>query len=106
VPVGKVDDVELERTGDGLRVVALHVGMDALGRRTGGRLGGLMTGLARRWHPEHDPKPLRIPYDLVADVGSHITLPLRVELLDEAPSEKWLREHVIGRIPGADDAGQ
>jgi sporulation protein YlmC with PRC-barrel domain len=106
VPVGKVDDVEIESTPDGYRVVALHVGMSALGRRMGGQLGRLLNWLARRGHPEGDPSPLRIPYEHVAEVGSHITLPLRVEILDEAPLEKWLRDRVIGRIPGADDAGE
>ena len=106
IPVGKVDDVELEQTDDGLRVTALLVGMDALGRRTGGRLGSVLTRLARRAHPDRNPTPLRIPYEHVSEVGSHITVPLRKEILTEAPLEQWLRDHLISRIPGATDAGQ
>jgi sporulation protein YlmC with PRC-barrel domain len=102
VPVGKVDDVEFELTDAGMRVVALHVGLGALGRRMGGWLGRLMVRLARRGHRQ----PLRIPYDLVHEVGSDIRLPVRVELLEMPPLEQWLRDNVIGRIPGADDAGK
>ncbi|MEV4315605.1 hypothetical protein [Actinocrispum sp. NPDC049592] len=106
VPVGKVDEVELEQTEDGLRVTALLVGMDVLGRRAGGWLGSALRRVARRAHPDRQPTPLRIPYEHVAEVGSHITLSLRREVLTEAPLEQWLRDHLIARIPGATDAGQ
>ena len=100
IPVGKVDDVDLELTDNGVRVTALLVGMNALGHRTGGWLGNMLTRLSRR----HEP--LRIPYEHVADVGSHITLAMRAEILDEAPLEQWLRDHLIARILGADNDGQ
>jgi sporulation protein YlmC with PRC-barrel domain len=105
-PVGKVDDVELEPTDDGPRIVALLVGTSALGRRIRHPLGRLLTALARRGHPDRDPKPVRIPYEHVAEVSSQITLSLRSELFDPPPLEQWLADHVIGRIPGADDAGE
>ncbi|WP_103344128.1 hypothetical protein [Amycolatopsis sp. CA-126428] len=105
--VGKVDDVELETGDDGqLRVTALLAGQVALGRRIGGRFGRWLAAVAGRLRTEETPAPLRIPFDHVADVGSHITLSLRVAVLDEPPLETWLREHVIGRIPGARDARQ
>ncbi|WP_410595555.1 hypothetical protein [Amycolatopsis sp. lyj-23] len=103
--VGKVDDVELAAGEDGrLRVVALLVGQVALGLRIGGRFGRWLAAVATRLRAEETPVPLRIPFEHVADVGSHLTLSLRAEVLTEPPLEKWLREHVIGRIPGARDA--
>jgi sporulation protein YlmC with PRC-barrel domain len=105
--VGKVDDVELG-TDDagGLVVTALLVGQVALGRRIGGPFGRWLAAVATRLSSEHAPQPLRIPYDQVADVGSHISLSLRRELLTTPALEVWLREHLIGRIPGARDARQ
>jgi sporulation protein YlmC with PRC-barrel domain len=101
VPVGKVDDVEL--TEDGLRVVALLSGMDVLGRRMGGWLGRSLVRLAARWGP---PEPVRIPWEFVSGVDSAVHLSLRREVLDEPKLEKWLRDSVISRIPGAGDASQ
>lgn len=103
-PVGKVDDVELDVGPDGSpAVAALLVGQRALGDRIGGRLGRWMAGAARRL--SHDDRPVaRIPFDLVADISSSVNLSVRRELLADPPLELWLRDHVVGRIPGAGDA--
>jgi sporulation protein YlmC with PRC-barrel domain len=104
-PVGKVDDVELDTGPDGVPYVsALLVGQQALGERIGGRLGAWIAGTARRL--SHDPgrAPLRIPYELVATVNSAVNLSVHRSVLPEAPLERWLREHLIGRIPGSSDA--
>jgi sporulation protein YlmC with PRC-barrel domain len=104
-PVGKVDDVEIDVGADGAPyVAALLVGQQVLGERIGGRLGGWMAGAARRLSPTPGGTPLRIPYDLVATVTSAVNLSVHRELLPEAPLEAWLRDHLIGRIPGASDA--
>ncbi|SEF37398.1 hypothetical protein SAMN05421837_113228 [Amycolatopsis pretoriensis] len=103
--VGKVDDVELAVGEDGrLGVVALLAGQVALGRRIGGRFGHWLAAVATRLRAEETPAPLRIPFEHVTEVGSHITLSLRGEVLSEPPLETWLRDHLIGRIPGARDA--
>jgi sporulation protein YlmC with PRC-barrel domain len=104
-PVGKVDDVELDRGADGaLYIAALLVGQQALGDRIGGRLGQWIAGTARRLSPDYQRGPIRIPYDLVAEINSSVNLSVRRELLPDPPLETWLREHLIGRIPGASDA--
>jgi sporulation protein YlmC with PRC-barrel domain len=104
-PVGKVDDVELGRDADGdLRITALLVGQRALGERIGGRLGRWIENTARRLSPDYDSPPMRIPFDLVAEITSAINLSVRRELLPDPPLEVWLRDHLIGRIAGADDA--
>ena len=87
-PVGKVDDVELHIGEDGGPVVtALLVGQEALGRRIGGE------------------EPIRIPYELVRDIDSAITLSVRKDAMPEPPLETFLRDHLISHIPGAHHAG-
>jgi sporulation protein YlmC with PRC-barrel domain len=104
-PVGKVDDVELDLDDDGSPyVAALLVGQQALGERIGGRLGAWIAGAARRLSPDYDRGPIRIPYDLVADVDSAVNLSVHREVLPEPALETWLRDHLIDRIPGASDA--
>jgi len=103
-PVGKVDDVELDAGEDGVPfVAALLVGQRALGMRIGGRLGRWIAGVALRLSLDERPAA-RIPFDLVAEIDSAVNLSVRRELLADPPLEVWLRDHVIGRIPGADDA--
>jgi sporulation protein YlmC with PRC-barrel domain len=105
--VGSVDDVDLDPHGPaGPRVVALLVGQQVLGDRIGGPIGRWMAAMARRLAPRPDPPPIRIPYDLVDTVGSEVTLRVSADRLPEPPLETWLREHLIGKIPGAGDAGQ
>jgi sporulation protein YlmC with PRC-barrel domain len=104
-PVGKVDDVELDIDADGTPyVTALLVGQQALGQRIGGRLGSWIAGTARRLSPDYDRGPIRIPYDLVSVLNSAVNLSVHRELLPDPPLESWLRDHLIGRIPGASDA--
>jgi sporulation protein YlmC with PRC-barrel domain len=104
-PVGKVDDVELDIDDDGTPyVAALLVGQQALGERIGGRLGAWIAGTARRLSPDYDRGPIRIPYDLVAEVDSAVNLSVHREVLPDPALETWLRDHVIDRIPGASDA--
>ncbi|MEV0680223.1 hypothetical protein AB0I60_27280 [Actinosynnema sp. NPDC050436] len=105
--VGKVDDVELDLTPDGVpHVTALLVGQRALGHRLGGALGRWLTSVAERLHgPERRP-PLRIAFSHVARIGSAVHLSVPAELLDTPPLENWLRTHLIGRIPGARHEGR
>jgi sporulation protein YlmC with PRC-barrel domain len=101
-PYGKVDDIELTVGDDGVPMVtALLVGQRALGRRIGGRLGRWVESTARRLAADNPPGPIRIPYDLVADVDSAIHLSVQADLLTEPPLETWLGRHLVDRIPGA-----
>ena len=104
-PVGKVDDVELsyDDRGDAY-VTGLLLGQQALGERIGRGLGRWISAVARRMSEPPDQPPIRIGFDLVAKVDSAVRLSVARELLPEPPLEGWLREHLIGRIPGAGDA--
>lgn len=102
--LGKVDDVELVVPPDGSApvVTALLCGPLALGPRLGGRLGQWIQAVGGRLRPEADPRPVRLDFGLVTELGTRAT----VAVPDPAAvgmdrSEGWVREHVIGRIPGA-----
>ncbi|AMB41618.1 MULTISPECIES: hypothetical protein [Paenarthrobacter] len=43
---------------------------------------------------------IRIPWDVVSGVGTVISVGVRSDSLDASWVERWLRNHVIGRIPG------
>lgn len=101
-PVAKVDDVEFRVDPDGrLRLVALLVGPEALGRRVGGRLGRWIGQLGQRLRPDLATPP-RVAIEDVEEVGPQIRLRVHREDLDFPRSERFVRDHVIGRLPGAD----
>jgi len=85
-PVAIVDDVELEER-DG-RVVATDLlsGPVLATRVFGGR------PPRSRWH--------RVAWRHVTEVGVVVRLGVRGETLDVLWVERWLREHVVGRVPG------
>jgi len=95
VPVTTVDDLELsgpapeEPIPDGAAppsITALLTG-PVLGTRIfGGR-------------PPSN-RLIRIPWDVVSDVDTVIRVGVRSDSLEASWVERWLRDHVIGRIPG------
>jgi hypothetical protein len=103
---GNIDDLEIEVPDDGSTpyVAAILSGPAALAPRLGGRLGGWVSRVHRRLHPDTDPGPVRIPWARVADIGSHVTLAAKREELATNSVEQWLSDHVIGRIPGSSHA--
>ena len=101
--LAKVDDVELETGENGeLWVSALLAGPAALGPRIGGFLGRWMVGISNRLTGGRGP--VRIPFGVVTDLGSAVTVSIRERDLTGELLEDWLREHVVARIPGATDA--
>jgi sporulation protein YlmC with PRC-barrel domain len=103
--VGKVDDVELSDT-EPPRVVALLLGPQALGRRMDGWFGRLVFDVAHRLSPERSPLPTRVAYELVSHVDTAVHLQIPRHELPEPSLERWLRAHIVERIPGAFHAEQ
>lgn len=100
--MGRVDGLIMELTGDGEqpRVTFVEVGAVTQATRLHPRLGRLVAALARRWgRAESDP--YRIPWARVVPTGDDVTVGLLAEETPALAWERWLRAHVIGRIPGA-----
>jgi hypothetical protein len=92
--MGRVDGVVLSvAPGEQPRVTHLEIGGVTLARRVHPRLA---RWLARRGRP-----PYRIPWARVRDVGIDVTVDVDAEKTPALAWERWIREKVIGRIPGA-----
>jgi hypothetical protein len=105
---GNVDDLELEVPDDGGRpvVVAIVSGPGALAERMGGRIGRAWASLHRRLRPELEPGtgPDLIAFADVTKLSSRVELRVGVDELDSHASERWVRDNVIAKIPGAGHA--
>ena len=94
VPVCTVDDLEVHGVDgidlpDGSQtavVTSLLSGAVLATRVFGGR------PPSSRWH--------RIGWTHVADVGTTVALGVHGDTLDVTWTERWVRDHVIGRLPG------
>jgi hypothetical protein len=107
---GNVDDLELELPDDGGPpvIVAIISGPGALAERIGGRLGHGWAALHRRLRPggEAGAVPDPVSFAVVKRIGSQIDLSISVRELDSYASERWVRDHIIGKIPGAHHADE
>jgi sporulation protein YlmC with PRC-barrel domain len=101
---GKVDDLELEvPEGGGPPVVtAILAGPGALSRRIGGRAGAWLEAVANRLRG--DRRPARVPFGVVKRIESAVDLSVAKAELETNRLEAWTRDHLIGHLPGADDA--
>jgi hypothetical protein len=101
---GNVDDLEMsfpeEGTGPPI-VTAIYAGPGALARRIGGRLGSWIESVHQRLHPHPDPGPARIPFGVVKRINDHVDLSLGKADLEVDRLERWVRERIIDKIPGA-----
>jgi hypothetical protein len=93
-PVVAVDDLELSGiafgdTLDAERPPVIHA-------LVGGRV--LLTRLFGGRPP--DSRLRRIEWKYVAEVSVVLRLGIRAEQLDITWGERWLRKHIIGRVPG------
>lgn len=93
-PVGIVDDLEIDGT-DGRS--AAHVTAILTGKVLATRILG---GQPPRSRLE------TIPWRLVSAVGTVLHLDIHPESLDNLWVERWLRDHIITRIPGGRRAAQ
>jgi sporulation protein YlmC with PRC-barrel domain len=95
--MGKVDGLVLElRPGAPARVTHIVVGGTTL-------LWRIHPGLAR-W-VEHrlggEGRPARIPWSRVLRIGIDVKVDVDAERSPALHWERWVRDHLIGRIPGA-----
>ncbi len=103
-PVTTVDDLELvaaDGTGPGDR--SDDARRDAVPGEPA-EVGALLTGpvLVTRLLGSRPPASRweRVPWSDVGHVGTALELTVRADSLDLHWNEDWLREHVVGRVPG------
>jgi len=103
---GKVDDLELTfpEGGGPPQVTAILAGPGALSRRLGGRFGAWLEAVANRLRDGDDDHPARVPFAVVKRIGSAIDLSVAKAELETDRLEAWTRDHLIGKLPGANDA--
>lgn len=100
-PLGRVDDLAFERDGDRPPCLAsILMGPEALGARLGGVFGGVVSG-AGRLRPDRATAP-EVPVADLDTVDIQVRLDAHRHDLPFPRSEGWVRDHVIGRIPGAE----
>jgi len=106
--VCNIDDVELTGPDDGgpPYVTAILCGPGALGPRIGGLLGRWIVATHRLLGRRHEDAPDRIPFQLVTDIGSAVTIAQSRSELGILAAEDTVRDYVIDRIPGAHRASE
>jgi sporulation protein YlmC with PRC-barrel domain len=103
--VGKVDDLELTFGEAGPPYVsALLIGTDAWGRRIRGRPGRWLGHLAAMLQALGAAGPGSIPFGRVKRINSAIDLSASVAELGLDEPDVWVRDRVIGKLPGAHHA--
>ncbi|RVD31310.1 MULTISPECIES: hypothetical protein [unclassified Mesorhizobium] len=102
VKIGKVDGLVAElRHGKPPRIVAVELGSITLARRLGSRPGRWMAWLAARLGGKRHAEPHRIAWKKVRNIGVDIEVDVDVRRTAIFDWQDWLRDHIIGRIPGA-----
>ena len=96
---GKVDGIVLEmRPGEPTRVHYVEVGPITLLRRLNRRLGDWYARIDARFG-EGRGVPIRIPISRVTLDFPSLRLDLAVDSLPVMALERWLRTHIVARIP-------
>jgi sporulation protein YlmC with PRC-barrel domain len=99
--MGKVDGIMLEiREGKPPRIARLVIGGGTAVRRIHPRLAAWLLRWRRGWGPKDD-EPLQVPWSQVLKIGVDVKVDLEAESTAALAWEHWIRDHIIGRIPGA-----
>jgi sporulation protein YlmC with PRC-barrel domain len=100
---GNVDDLEFEWPDGGgpPDVTAILAGPGALARRIGGRLGSLVASIHGRLQDRSLEGPARIDFGVVQGIGSDVRLSVPRDHLATMAFERWVRDVIIAKIPGA-----
>jgi sporulation protein YlmC with PRC-barrel domain len=99
--MGKVDGIMLElREGKPPRVARLVIGGGTAVRRVHPGFAAWLVRWRRRWGPKND-QPLEVPWSKVQKIGVDVKVDLDAERTAAFAWEHWIRDHIIGRIPGA-----
>jgi hypothetical protein len=97
---GKVDDLELRAGEGGLFVEAIRSGRGAIAEHLGGKAGRWLADVHRRLNAGV-ADPASVSFGAVRSIGPEVTLTIGREELDAMRFDRWVRDHLISKIPGA-----
>lgn len=101
-PMGKADGVIMEIEEDAQpRLSFVETGAITQARRLSARLARWVEAIVRRTGADRESECYRIPWSKLVVTGIDITVNVEAEETPAFTFERWLRTHVIGRIPGA-----
>jgi hypothetical protein len=100
---GKVDDLELARSESGSwYVTAVLTGPGHLLYRMGRRTAGSWLGkLTTHIEVSRLDDPGRVPFDRISSIDVTVDLAVDADDLATFAAERWVRDHVVGHIPGS-----
>jgi len=99
--IGRIDELLLElEEGKPPRVATIVIGGAARARRAGGWMVACHR-VVRALFGQRAEHESRVPFDAVRCIADTIELDVEGNTLESLWLERWLSEHVIGRIPGA-----
>lgn len=98
--IGRVDGLQLElRTGEPPRVASILIGGEVRAWRIGAWM-RLLRRVMRAVGRMRTRGTSEVPFRAVRVIGDSIKLDVDGCELESGHSERWLAEHVVGRIPG------
>jgi hypothetical protein len=106
---GKVDDVEFGMDDDPgalPHVTSLLAGLGALANHIGGDTGRALAAAERRLAEDRGRHPSRVDMALVREIASSVELEAEREDLDTNRAERWVRDVIVDKIPGAGHAAE
>ena len=100
-PIGRVNGMVMTWDPNAPpRVAYLELGGVTLARRLPPPFRSAMLWLARRLSAR-TRDPYRVPVERIVHIGRHIEVDLDATRSPARATEHWVRDHIIGRIPGS-----
>ena len=101
--MGRADGIVLAIEGDGQpRIDRLELGFVVLARRMHPKVERWLESLRKRWSVRKSARQI-VPWSKVIDITpNHIQLDVRALETPAFDWERWLRDHIVKKIPGAE----
>jgi hypothetical protein len=100
-PLGRIDGIVMAYTADAPpRIRYLEIGAQTLARRLPRPFRGVLASLARRLTPR-GTQPYRIDVARIIQLGRRIKIDIDGTRSAACETERWIRDHIIARIPGS-----
>jgi hypothetical protein len=100
-PLGRVDGIVMAYTADAPpRITHFELGAQTLAQRLPRPFRGMLASLAKRLTPRGE-QPYRIEASRIIHLGRTIKIDIDGARSAARETERWIRDHIITRIPGS-----